>query len=242
MALLDNLVVFYDLDEASGDAIDAHSTHDMTQNGTIGSASSARVFEAANSEYFNIASFADIQFGNVDFSGIAWVKRASIGTLHVVLGKDIDTPGSARDFGLDIGGGSANTPRFYITGGGANVSWSAALTDTSGFHMIAFGHDAEDDVVWINMDNGTTVTDPTSGTAPDSSASSPFRIGARAFSGFENYFDGSIKLVGLWARDIRADISTLYNGGSGLTYTQMGGGGGSSTTDGKILIRPSGFA
>jgi hypothetical protein len=231
MPLSDNLIAYWSLGEASGNAIDAHSTHDLTETGgTIASAAgkvgNCRDFEADNADYFNIASNGDLEFGDVNFSGQAWIRLETNGVRQVVLAKDIDTPASSRDFGLIITSG--NAAQFYINGSQEGVvDWGSTLSTATWYH-VCFGHSASANEVWITVNGGTPVTFATSGAAV-SSASSPFRIGARAYSGFEDYFDGLIDEVGLWERDIRTDVAALYNGGSGISYDDIAGTPAAST-------------
>jgi hypothetical protein len=46
----------------------------------------------------------------------------------------------------------------------------------------------------------------------------PFRLGARSFSGFEGFGNGEIDEVGKWNRDLsNVELDTLYNNGLGVS-------------------------
>jgi hypothetical protein len=231
MALTDNLIGFWELEETSGSRSDATaSALTLTDNNTVtsntGKVGTAAQFTAANSEYLSRTSEAALQTGDIDFSFQAWVYADSSpggGASRIVIGKDVDSPGSSRDYTLDwYNDGSFLMPRFYINGGVAIVTSSSHLSTATWYH-ICCGHVAASDIVWIQVNNGTVDTGATGGAVPQTSGAQ-FRIGARAYSGFEGYWDGRIDQVGLWKRDIRSDVATLYNSGSGLSYAAMGGG------------------
>lgn len=223
-ALADNLIVYYSLDEANGNAIDAHSTHDLTEtNGvaaTAGKVSGGRDFELDTAEYFTVASFTEVEFGDTDFSVCAWVNLETTGALQIVVGKDIDTPANNRDFGLTVQ--ASNVPQFYIDGGNVIANWGSGLSGAT-WYFLCGGYIGSSNTAWVAVDAGTPVT--ATGSAMVSGTSSPLRIGARAYAGFANYFDGIIDEVGIWGRDVRSDVASLYNSGSGVSYATITGAG-----------------
>jgi hypothetical protein len=232
MALLDDLKVFYNLNEASGAAaVDSVGGLNLTDNNTVGTATGiggaglSRTFGGTN-QFLSRASSAAFQTGDIDFSIAGWFYLDTLVQSCILIGKDIDSPASARDYTLDYNFG-AGAFRFYINGGGGGlIVFSPASLSATTFYYVAAGHSAASDVLWISVDAASPTTAATSGAVPDSSASSPFEIGARAYSGAEGYMAGRGQYVGKWDRDIRTDLSTLYAGGAGLSYAGMGGGGG----------------
>jgi len=222
MAYIDNLVAWWSMDEVSGIRADATGSHDLTDVNTVGSASgvvgNAAQFVAANQEYLSHTSNSELRTGDIDFSLLLWLKLTTAGG-WVLMSKDIDTPGSHRDYTLDLDSGSP-FPRFYVNGGAAGIaSWGSNLS-TGVFYMIAAGHSAASDLMWISVDAQTPVTASTGGAVPDASTAE-FRIGARAYSGFEGYTNGLIDEAALFKRDIRSDLSWFYNGGSGRSYADV---------------------
>jgi hypothetical protein len=230
MALLDNIAAFYNLNEASGAAaVDSVAALNLTQNNTVGTAAgiggagAARTFNGTN-QYLSRASSAPFQMGDIDYSMAGWFYLNSTATSYSLITKDIDTPASARDFTLTYNAGT-NHFIFYINGGVGVVEPAVAISATT-WYYVAAGHDAAANVTWLSIDGAAATTQGTGGAVPESSASSPFHIGSRAYSGFEDYLNGRAQYVGLWKRDIRSDLTTLYNSGAGLSYTGMGGGSG----------------
>lgn len=223
MALTDNLVAFWELNEASGNAIDSLGSNDLTDNNTVGASGIARDFEDTNSEFFSHVSNATLQMGDIDFTILAWVRPETATGTHQIVAKD-DDAGSARDYTLDISGGDF---RFYINGGGSGIAQLGTVSAATDY-MVVGQHDATGDTVGISVNASAFTTTGTGGISPNVSAAE-FRVGAREYAGFENYWDGLIWRVGLWKRKLSgAEVTSLYNGGSGLSYAAMGGGSSSA--------------
>lgn len=231
MALTDNLAAYWPLNEASGSALDAHGSNDLTEtSGTIaattGKITGARDFEAGDTEYFEIADNADVSTGDVDFTITAWVRAESKDGNMVIVGKDTNTSGN-REYNLFYRG----TDRFSFevfsaTDSGTVLDASSFGSPSTGtWYFVVAWYDATANTMNIQVNNGTV--NSTSKSTLQASGSSVFRIGARNFSGGEAYWDGLICEVGLWKRVLTSDERTeLYNSGNGLSYDDFGGGGG----------------
>ena len=80
MALTDNLVSWWELDEASGTRNDAHGSNHLTDGNTVaqvaGKVGNAAQFVAANAESLSIADNANLSVSGV-FSVCAWVYMDS---------------------------------------------------------------------------------------------------------------------------------------------------------------------
>jgi hypothetical protein len=226
VALTDDLKIYLQLDEASGNALDSHSVgpYDLTENGTIGSVSGRRHLQRANSEYFSRASNADLQSGDIEFSVAAWVNAETVaGGYFTIAAKDNITV--EREWILLIDQDVAEKFSFSVFSGTTSrgaVQWGTPPS-ISTLYFVAAGHSASGDLVWISVNAGTPVTSGTSGTPAVSSAD--FLVGAAKVGGSPNLFwDGQVGTLGYWKRDIRTDLTTLYNGGTPLTYAELGGG------------------
>jgi hypothetical protein len=224
MALTDNLVSFWELEETSGTRNDAHSTNHLTDNNTVtveaGIVGAAASFTTLNMESLSHASNTDLQCGDIDFTLSAWVYLPSTGITASLVTKD-STAG--RDYTLDTSTGSV---RFYISGG---ISSGDIVTRTfsSGWtHAVAMHTAATSEIMLVLND-----ASPSTNTAPSAppTSTSLFMLGAREYVGFEDFFDGRLDQVGLWKRALSSsEITQLYNGGAGLSYAAMSGGGGST--------------
>lgn len=230
MSLLTNLVSYWKLDEASGNALDSHSTNTLTENGTGGIASvagkivNARDFEFGDVDYFSLASNADVSLGDEDFTWAAWVNLESKpGALLTILSKYSSTTAEYALFWYNP------TDRFAFEcagAGGANDAFAnnfGAPTIGEWNHVVCW-HDSVNNLLGISVNAGTA--DTVAYTHGVGTNAADFTLGKYGSLGFG--FDGLIDEVGLWKRVLTSQERTdLYNGGAGLSYDSFGGGGGS---------------
>lgn len=230
MALTDSLVFAFELDEASGDAVDAHggSGNNLTVHGTggIGTANGGRDFELGDLDYFDHADSAAFSGGDIDITHEVWVNLESFASGdYVIFGKE------------DSGGGnieqilrartSLNRFQYWVSDTGANqVTVNAdnhGNVATATWLQIIVYHDATGNLIGIQVNNGTAnTTSHSAGIFNGTAAFALGREGERA-----DNFDGQMKLFRRWNRLLTADEKTqLYNSGSGLAYASFGGGGG----------------
>lgn len=224
MSLHDGLVAYWKLDEASGTRVDATGRgNDLTDNNTVtqaaGKVSDAAQFTAANLEYLSRATNADLEMGDIDFTICAWAYLDSLVNSQIVA-KDTDSPSNSRDYTLDYFQAGPTQFRFYFVNGG-QVKIATTTTETvtmSTWYFLVGWHDATADTVNIQLDNGTPHSAPTGGLAPQVSAAE-FRIGARPYTGFEDYMNGRIDEVGIWKRVLTGnERNQLYKSGAGFSY------------------------
>jgi hypothetical protein len=211
MAITDNLISYWKLDEASGNATDAHGSNTLNDTNTVGAGTGkingARDFEADNTEFFTIADNADLSTGDIDFTIQAWVNAESFGANRVIIGKW--GGGSQREYMLIY---FTSTQRFGFQAsndGSASTTVSAnnlGTPSTGTWYHIVCWHDSVNDQIGIAVNNGTPNTAAHSTGVRDGTA--PFRIGDRSESSLP--WDGLI----LSSQD-RTD---LYNAGNGLAY------------------------
>lgn len=221
MTLKDNLVSVWELSEASGNALDSHGSHTATEtSGTIGAAAGpgglagSRDFELSDSEGFAVADHADLDGGDTDFSIACWVMFESLSADQFVISK-WQTVGNLREYALQYNNTTSRL-RFVVTANGstiANAEWGSALS-TGVWYYIAGGHNAATNEIWLSVDSGTPVTTSHSGGV--FSGTADFWLGARQPQ--TQPFDGLMSQAAFWRRDIRADLSALYNAGDGLAY------------------------
>jgi hypothetical protein len=246
VALTDSLISHWALDEASGNALDSHSTNDLTEtSGTIASATgkigNCRDFESGDTEYFEGADSAALSTGDIDFTWAMWVQGES-------------APGSdqARTFVAKWGLASNQREytvlwenlvgtsrfRFYVSSNGTSgVSVIASTFGTPSvgtWYFIVAWHDAAANTINIQINNGTV--DSASHSAGVRDGTAALQLGT-----LDNlapyYHDGLIDEVSFWKRLLTADERTaLYNGGNGLAYPWASGGR-SSLVGGKLVNR-----
>jgi hypothetical protein len=241
VALIDNLAVYYSCDEASGNLIDAHSTIDLTDNNTVGAAtgkvSGGRDFEVANTEYFSCADNATISMGDIDFTIAFWVQFESIGMRQMLVAKDQDT---SREYRVTLRDGAAGDSLTFLvhnggSGGGVEATTFGAVSTATWYFVVA-QHDSVNNLLKISVNDGTMDTSAYSAGVGDGAAD--FNIGRRSYPGFADHFDGILDEIGIWKRMLSsAEITELYNAGSGRDYAYIsGGGGGGATGVGFLLL------
>jgi len=232
--ILEDLVAYWELNEGSGDAVDAHGSSDLTDRNTVasttGKVGNARDFEASNTEYFDHADSATLSSGDIDFTVCGWVFAESLGGFPVAINKG-------------WGGGAIGDNEFVIyysgtrwTFGVANAATSegipadnAGAASTSQWYFICAWHDSANDKIAISVNSGTANEEAYSAGVNDGTLS--FELGASSRQSL--YWDGLLDEWGYWKRLLTpSEITWLYNGGSGRSYTDLvneageGGGGG----------------
>jgi hypothetical protein len=231
VALKDNLVAVWELDEASGNAIDVHGPHDATEtDGTIGAASGpsglsgARDLESADTEWFSVADHADLSGADVDWAVCGWFHIESAST-RVVVSK-WNATGNQREFQvLTISG----ILRFTVSGNGTaatSVDDTTSLS-TATWYWFCCWHDAAANTINIQVNNGTPVSIAHStGTL---NGTGNFVLGAQSAGG--SPWDGLLAQIAYWkgrypTSDERAEI---YAAGAGLPYADWDAAGGDVT-------------
>lgn len=233
MALTDNLIALWELDETSGTRVDAHAAYDLTDNNTVGSAtgvlSNAASFVAANSEYLSLADDPAFDVTS-DFSVSVWIYDNAANYNHnpaTILAKGA----------YDIG---AAPMLLYISFGSIVFSWRAGFSEyglgmtmpgaSQAWRHIVGTFDSTAMLARIYIDGSLAGTSATLGAGP-SANSEPFQIGAQSGGGGARYWDGRIDQPAIFSRRISdAEVSSIYNGGAGLAYTSWVGGGAPATS------------
>lgn len=223
MALTDSLISHWKLDEASGNALDAHGANELTEtSGTIDSATgkinNARDYESGDTEYHGKADNADLSVGDIDFTIAFWCKPENLSGLNATIVGKYLTTGNQRAYQL----GYATTPaRFQFTVSPDGSATTVVSADSLGapsngnWYFIVAWHDASANTINVQVNNGTV--DSVSHTTGVFDNTAAFTIGAR--DGATQPWDGLIDECGFWKRVLTSDERTaLYNSGNGLAY------------------------
>lgn len=244
MALSDNLLVYYELEEASGTRTDSVGSQDATDNNTVtqstGIQGNCASFASSSNEYLDSAFDPGTSIGTGDFSISLWFKT--------------NTQNSRRSFISFSTGTDFND--FFVVGARRNTDSSNAIEaiwreGSAGQtnQTLGSGGTYQDDN-WhhvIVTRTGTTATFRIDDSVQTSSTNAEFgcpfgsacTIGALAGSSLVDYMDGEIDEVGIWDRVLTgAEITELYNSGSGLSYADItaGGGGPTATFTPKVMM------
>jgi hypothetical protein len=221
--LTDNLVSYWELEEASAVRYDSAGANDLTDNNTVGSAagvvSNAGSFVAANSEYLSIASNSSVETGDIDFSVSFWVYANTLIGLNVPVAR---TFSGLSDWYFQSSNGTL-TFSVQKSDNSESVSASGVITTTAWYHVVGW-YVAADKKSYLSINNGVPVTSSVAGwSTRGSNTVSPFHIGN--LPGFGRYWDGKIDEVGFWKKALTSDErTTLYNGGIGCAYVYLNTG------------------
>lgn len=226
MALTTSLVACWELEEASGTRNDAHGTNHLTDNNTVtsgtGKVATAASFARANQESLTITDNAALSMGDIDFTIAAWVNRASSVDAGVVSKWDI--PGSKREYVFDI---ESSIATFYVSPDGSSSTSITASTfgdlGTSAWRYVICWHDATANTINICVNDGAV--DSTAHTTGVLDSTATFYLGSlNDLTGNGFSLDGLLDQVCIWKRVLTSgERTSMYNGGSGLSYAAMSG-------------------
>lgn len=213
--LLTDLVSHWKMDEASGTRADSHGANDLTDHNTVtqaeGKLGSAGQFTRANNEWLSCADAADLSGGDRDFTFACWVWLDGKTNLITIVDKN---DGTDWEYTLYYNN-STDRLRWFCDGPSASVDRSANVfgsPPTGQWIFIVAWHDSTNNVIGIQINNGTANTSAFDGGVRDTTGM--FTVGNDGSS-----WDGRIDSLSRWNRLLTADEKTaLYNGGAGLEY------------------------
>lgn len=219
MALIDGLISYWKLDEASGNALDAHGDNDLTDNFNVGATVSGKINGARDFDgtgYFSISDNESLSLtGNFTFA--VWVKADDLSENRGVIGKWM-SPANTKSYGIRYDTTSDQFLFFVSPGSVTGISIASTVSGgigTGTWYFIVVWHDADKDEIGISVNAGPPATQAHAGGVWDSD--SPFEIGRGTNPNLR--WDGLIDEVGVWGRVLSSsEISELYNGGDGLAY------------------------
>jgi len=230
MSLKTNLISYWKLDEASGNAIDARGINELTAEGLPGSASgkvaNCRTFNGTN-QSFSRASNASVQVADIDFTVAGWINIANKDVPRTIAAKWNSGAANSREFFLDY---DSTLDRFRFTVSPNNSSAAIAVANAFGspssntWIFVIGWHDSVANTINVQVNNGTV--DSLSHATGVFAGTADFTIGLINFAGIVRRMLGQLDEVGFWKRTLTADERTqLYNSGNGLSYDAFGGSG-----------------
>jgi hypothetical protein len=238
VALTAAVTGFWELEEASGNRSDASSSgNTLTDNNTVtsnaGKVGTCGHFTAANSEWLSHTNTASLQTGGA-FSLQAWVYWVDSSANQVVIGRW--SGAGTYEYLLYYDAGAARF-KFFVTSDGQVATAASVTASTFGapsqstFYLVHAGLDVTNSQIWISVNAGTR--DTASYSAAMASTTSTFAVGRNDDAGGGSYWNGFLDQVGFWKGYslTTAECTTLYNGGSGMTWAAMvaADGGGAAT-------------
>lgn len=225
--LLTNLVSMYELEEASGDRIDAHGSNDCGPFNAPGSATGVVgdcLDCATNQTVFISSAPAEIAGGDKNFSLYGFVKFDTIPDAFTTIWWNATSLSNVAQYsyGINVNGSKL---RFVLSDGSSFYTASADTfgTITTGtWYFFACGYDADNDEAWISINAGTR--DVLASVPTVNSGTGRLFVQGCDVSGFRH--DGQLDQTGFYAGVLSQEqIEWLYNGGSGRAYADYSSGG-----------------
>lgn len=216
-ALLNGLVAYWKMDEASGARADSAGSNTLTDNNTVGSAAGkinlGALFAAAFSEFLSIADNASLSMGDIDFSIALWFNATTSLTQRTIIAKGDGNTGNATEYALYLTVGSL---QFDVMNGSQTGSIASAALSLSTWYFALARHSATNNTLNLSVNNVAVA--PVSYSGGSYNSTHPLNIGRwPVFNSW--YFDGLIDEVGIWKRYLTdAEGTLLYNSGNARTY------------------------
>lgn len=213
-----NLISYWSLDEASGDAVDAHGTNTLTDVNTVtsgpGKVNGARGFTVAANNRLTHVDNADLSIGDIDFTFTLWFNLTA-----TTVGGFIAKYGTAgnREYLISQNGG---TLYFAASADGTAVTTldNGGGITTGTWYFVVYYYDATGNTLNMEVNNAAPVSLAHSGGCFDGTAT--FMLG-NELSALQA-MAGSLDEVSFWKRLLTTDEKTwLYNGGNGRSYAEI---------------------
>lgn len=213
-----SLISYWKMDETSGTRIDARGANDLTDNFTVTSGSgiivNAGQYTAANTEYLSHADNTSLSTGDIDYSITCWVNMDTKGVAPTAIAKADGSPNNEYILRYLQ---SADRFQWFVSNNGSSLTLAQAdnfgSPSTNTWYFIVAWHDSVNNLIGIQVNNGTANTTATSAGSFDSN--SAFIVGRFAAA---NYWDGRVDEVGFWKKVLSTQEKTdLYNSGAGKT-------------------------
>lgn len=223
MALADNILAYWTLDEASGSRADSVGSETLAQTGTVGSTTgalnSAASFSGSNGNYLSHADDATLSVGDTDFSISLWVYLANTSSVGVIFQKG---SGSSLEYSFLQANSEVRCSFFDASISEVRMT-QTGLSAGQWYHFV-LTHDSVNNVVKLYVNAGTPQS--TSWTTGVHDSNGVLVVGNRMDNDIP--FAGRVDEIGLWRRVLSStDVTTLYGSGtppaypfsSGPTYT-----------------------
>lgn len=233
MALSDNLIGYWKLDESSGNAVDEVNSNDAVNTGvtyTTGALNNCADFNAATDVLY-VGNPAAVQLSGAHTVSF-WLNAAAPAGLVSMIFKGGVNSAADMNWGLmKYAGGSLQ----YWVSSGSGLS-SVAITDANAdadFFNSSWNHIVYQYTPSTKMEvflNGSSYASETTGIVSAASTTKGLSFGRITTSQSATARDsviGKMDEIGIWSRVLTgAEITTLYNSGTPYSYADIIGGGG----------------
>jgi hypothetical protein len=221
--LLNGLVSYWKLDEASGTLYDSHGSNDSTTEIGITYGTTGKIDDSITStsgDYVSMGDVLDFDY-NEPFTFSAWLKQASDATgFQVWCSKYQRLPNRGYVFGRFNNNFTFNL-RQNDSFNRLDMTSSLSGAAADGWYHLVITYDGSADPTGVKFyKNGVVDTSPT--TNYDTLTTTTTNTGAFNISSRQNgnsSWVGDIDELGVWNVELSSsDVSDLYNSGSGLSY------------------------
>ena len=219
MAILDNLMAHWKLNEASGARADAHTgglnlTDVNTVTQAAGKIGNAAQFTSGQSERLTHADHADLTMGDIDYLLAAWVYLDSKAAQLQFMAKMASSNFEFR-FGYDVAADRFFFEILTLAGTGqVELADNLGAVSINTWYFVLGWLDAVANTVNIQVNDGTV--DSAAQSQTPGAGTAEFEMGAERSAQFMN---GRMDSVSIWKRVLTSQERTdLYNGGAGLDY------------------------
>ncbi len=229
--LLNNLISYWPLNEASGNALDAHTNGlTLTDTNTVTSEAghvypTARRFTYSNNEVLvRPGDDALLSSGDVEITVAAWFYAASVNA-DVIVSK-FNNAASQREYLVRRNPATNNVNvLFGNSDGSSSVTIAIPVAISIGqWYLVLAWHSPSEDTCFCSLNNGQVYSASLAGGVVD--GSSPVMIGARfTFGAVAQYWDGRLGPVAIWKSVAggggvldATKRDALWNAGAGLAY------------------------
>lgn len=214
--LLDGLVSWWSLDEASGTRVDSHGSNDLTDVNTVGSAAgkvgTAADMEAANNEQLN-GSDTSLDFGATGGTLAVWINPETVASHPGCLIYDGGDPQSPTLGFYTHSNGTISCRMTNSAGAKQDANSAVGAISVGAWALIVCRYIPANSGAEINLtiNGGATFTRAFTGAV---------RSGGNVILGsLLGTFDGLVDEAAWWSRPLTADeITELYNSGNGIGY------------------------
>lgn len=213
MVLIDDLVGYWKLDEASGDLIDAHGTNDMTNTGgdygNVGIINDAITFVRANNDKAQTQSNTGILGSTSRSFNLWWFSASDNGSTQFLF--SLGGFSSGAEYSLKLNAASGDSYGFV----GFAADFNATNTVTyNQWNMVTVTYDGTTVKIY---ENGSLVSGGSSSKTLNTGAGT-LTLARRQGNDTET-FNAKVDEVGLFDADIGlAGHQELYASGAGLAY------------------------
>lgn len=228
MALIDNLIAWWKLEEASGTRVDSHTSgYDLTDVNTVGQGTGKQGncgdFERDNNECLYIN---DPFYIASAFSASFWVFIESDGSAANDQ-RLIDKWYTSSEYIIRLNGNPLKIQALFSCSGGTVIATGAtSITIASGWNHIVVTYDTTNGAK-IYLNGNTTPDGSAAAKGTVNNTTEPLTLGAARSSGgaISSPLDGLLDEVAIWDKVLSStEITELYNSGAGITYEDLTGG------------------